>query len=108
MRLGEASQPYAAGELGRPVQQVERRKIIDAAAIVAPARAAAEQNPGIGTRGRLAHLHIKTVGMQRDLARDGDAARVGAQIEGASSSAAARARSWRRACVWNRRLASGS
>ena len=43
--LGKAGKLDAAGELGRPVQQIERREIVDAADVIATALAAAEQMP---------------------------------------------------------------
>ena len=68
------------GELVGPVQQVERGEIVAPAGVVAPPLARAEQDAGIGARGRLARLHVKAIGMHCDLAADGDAALVGAQI----------------------------
>ena len=68
------------GEFVGPVQQVERGEIVAPAGVVAPPLARAEQDAGIGAHGRLARLHIEPIGMHRDLAADGDAAFVGAQI----------------------------
>ena len=54
------------------MQLIERRKIIDAAAIVTAVLAAAEKDSGIRARGGLAHLDIKPVGVQGDFAGNGD------------------------------------
>src|SRR5205823_3439569 len=70
----------AAGELDRTVQQIERREIIHAADIIAPAVVRPKQDPGIAASRRLAHLDVKPIGMQRDFARDGDAGLIRAQI----------------------------
>src|SRR5260370_132493 len=77
----------AAGELVRTVQQIERREIIDAADVIAPVAATAEQDAGVAACRGLAHLHVKMIGMERHLAGDGDAAFVRAQVEGAGREA---------------------
>ena len=62
------------------MEQIERREIVDAAVVVAAAVAAAEQDSGIGTHRRLAHLDVKTIGVEGDFTGDRDAGFVRAEI----------------------------
>src|SRR6202023_3028171 len=54
--------------------------IVTAAGVISPPFAGAEQDAGIGAGRRLAHLHVETVGMKRDFARDRDTSLVRAKV----------------------------
>ena len=65
--LDTAPLPNAAGEILRPIQQIERRKMPGAAVEAIPSLAAAEHHADIVTGWRLTDLHIDQAGMEYDL-----------------------------------------
>lgn len=93
--------PDEIGELRRTVQQIERGEVAAAADIVAAALARAEQDPGVAADRGLARLHVEMFGVKSDFTADGDAALIGAQIEGRGGEAerCGRSSSSRRAWV---------
>jgi hypothetical protein len=62
------------------MQQIERREVVDAADVIVPVTAAAEQDAGVVAGRRLAHLHIKSVGVQNNFAAYGWSTLIGSQI----------------------------
>ena len=66
----------------RPVEKVERRKVVRTAGIVRPSLAGAEENAVRIAHHGLGRLHIEAFGVQGDFAGDGDAGGVGPQVIG--------------------------
>src|SRR5712692_5467684 len=67
-------------EFVRPVEQIKRREIVRAADIILPTVAGAKENAAVVAHRRLGCLHVDVIGVQRDLAGDGNATLVGAEI----------------------------
>src|SRR3546814_2915765 len=63
------------------VEHGQRREVVAATGIVAPAFAGADEDAGVRAGRRLADPHVDVLMVKGDLAGDGDAALVRAQIE---------------------------
>src|SRR5260370_42141526 len=78
--LDMAGRADAARELVWSDEQMEGGEVVAPADIILSAFASPEQDAGVVAGRGLAGLHVEAIGVQRHLARDGDAALIGAEI----------------------------
>ena len=74
--------PDPVCQSGQIVQHPQGHEIVRAAGVIPPPLAGPNHDAAVPPFRGLADLHVDCIMMQRDLARDGDAAGIGSEIKG--------------------------